>query len=103
MADYKIDFAALPWHERVGARSKTVVLGRRRLRLAEFTQAFEDPEWCAKAHIGYVLEGEVEIDFSGKVDSFKAGDGIFIPGGEGSKHRLKVVSPKALLILVEEA
>jgi hypothetical protein len=35
------------------------------MRLVEFTSAFVEPHWCQKAHLGLVLEGELEIDFNG--------------------------------------
>ncbi|MHC4499416.1 MAG: cupin domain-containing protein [Planctomycetota bacterium] len=59
--------------------------GGRKLRLVEFSKEFVEPDWCSRGHIGYVLEGQMEVNFDGKVIVFGPGDGIFIPAGE--KHR----------------
>ena len=73
----------------------------RKLRLAEFTRAFVEHQWCTKGHIGYVLEGEMEVDFHGKVVTFRGGDGLFIPPGEPHKHKATVLTDSARVILVE--
>ncbi len=50
--------------------------------MAEFTRDFVEADWCRKGQIGYVLQGQLEVDFHGKVAVFGSGDGIFIPAGE---------------------
>ncbi len=53
--------------------------------------------------MGYVLEGRISIDFSGREIVFEAGDGLSIPAGEGSKHKGKIAKGEmALIILFEE-
>jgi ethanolamine utilization protein EutQ (cupin superfamily) len=49
-----------------------------------------------------LLEGELEIDFSGTVVTFKPGDGLFIPAGEKGKHMAKALTDVARLLLVED-
>lgn len=99
----RINFAELPWDESSdGARSKSFVGGGRKLRLVEFTDEFAEHDWCLKAHAGYVLEGELEIRFADRTEKFAAGDGILIAGGEGGRHRAKVVGKAVRLILVED-
>lgn len=61
-----------------------------------------EPHWCEKAHAGYVLEGTLEIDFRGDVVHYPAGSGLVIPGGPGSAHKARAVTPVARLILVED-
>ena len=70
--------------------------------MAEFTKKFVEPDWCKKGHIGYILEGQMEIDFDGKVVAFKPGDGMFIPAGEKHKHNAKALTDKVRVILVED-
>jgi quercetin dioxygenase-like cupin family protein len=105
MRQAKVDFAALPWEEMaVGARSKAFVRDGKKLRLVEFTNEFVEHEWCLKSHTGYVLEGEMEITFADRKEHLRAGDGIFIAGGERERHRARVAAGALLrLILVEEA
>jgi len=96
----KIDFAALEWEiSASGLRSKSFEKDGKRVRLLEHSRDAREDEWCEKPHAGYVLEGNLEIDFSGKIESFHAGDGIFISAGE--KHKAHSVTEKTLLFLVE--
>jgi quercetin dioxygenase-like cupin family protein len=75
-----------------GARFKAYKHDGKLLRLVEFTKKLVEPDWCKKGHIGYVLNGEMEINFDGETVPYKAGDGIFIPPGERHKHIATVLS-----------
>lgn len=93
----------MPWEtSAVGVRFKAHEQNGRKLRLAEFTKEFIEADWCIKGHIGYVLEGQMEIDFDGKVIMFSSGDGLFIPAGEKHKHKAKVLTDALKIILVED-
>lgn len=103
MSEYKIDFESIEWIDSIkGARYKLFAAGSKRIRIVEFTSDFSEPDWCTKGHIGIVLEGELEIDFSGKIISFKKGSGILIPEGKDHCHKARSVTDKVLLYLVEE-
>lgn len=103
MEQYKIDFGSMPWESPVaGVRFKAYEQGGRKVRLAEFNKEFVEPHWCRKGHIGYILEGQMEIDFDGKVMVFGPGDGLFIRAGEEHKHRGKALTDVVRVILVEE-
>ena len=103
MEQYKIDFESMAWERpMVGVRFKAYEQEGRKLRLAEFTKEFVEPDWCTKGHIRYILEGQMEIDFDGKVIAFGPGDGVFIPAGEEHKHKGRVLTDTAKVILVEE-
>ena len=86
-----------------GLRFKVYQQGSKRLRLAEFAREFVEPDWCTNGHVGYVVEGKLEIDFSGEIEVFHAGDGIFIPPGEEHKHMAKALTDVVRLVLVEDA
>lgn len=101
MGPYRIDFQRLPWDSPArGVRFKAYEQNGRRLRLAEFTREFVEPDWCTKGHIGYVLEGRMEIDFDGELLTFGPGDGLFIQ--PGNNHKAKVITDIAKVILVED-
>ncbi|MHC4692623.1 MAG: cupin domain-containing protein [Planctomycetota bacterium] len=103
MEQYKINFESLAWEDSpVGVRSKTYEQGDKRLRLAEFAKEFTEPGWCTKGHIGYVLEGQMEIDFNGRTILLDPGDGVFIPADEEHRHKGRVVSESVMVILVED-
>ena len=92
MDDQRIDFGSLAWQSPLpGARYKAYQRGNRRLRLVEFTKGFVEPDWCTRGHIGYVLHGEMTVDFAGHVVRFSAGDGLFIPEGEENRHKATVI------------
>ncbi len=103
MDRYKMDFGSKPWETpAVGVKFKSYQQGGRKLRLVEFTKEFVEPGWCTKGHIGYILQGQMEIDFDGKKVVFCPGDGIFIPAGEEHKHKGKVLTDVVEVILVED-
>ncbi|PLX87894.1 MAG: hypothetical protein C0618_05665 [Desulfuromonas sp.] len=104
MKSYKVLFQNIPWESPIsGARFKAYEQDGKRIRLVEFSSELVEPDWCRKGHIGYVLKGEMEINFNGKIISYGAGDGIFIPPGENHKHMVKVHSGTVRLVLTEEA
>ena len=103
MPQYKIDFESMEWESPVdGVRFKAYDQDGKKLRIVEFTKEFVEPDWCTKGHIGYILEGQIEIDFDGKVIPFGPGDGIFIPAGKEHKHKGRVLTDKVKAILVED-
>ena len=104
MEQYKIDFESMAWEVPArGARFKAFEQDGRKLRLVEFSKEFIEPDWCTKGHIGYILEGQMEIDFDGNVIVFGRGDGVFIPASEEHKHKERVLTDKVKAILVEDA
>jgi quercetin dioxygenase-like cupin family protein len=103
MEQYRIDFESMEWETPAeGVRFKAYEEGGRKLRLVEFGKEFIEPDWCAKGHIGYILQGQMEIDFDGKVILFGPGDGVFIPPGQEHKHKGRVLTDKVTAILAEE-
>ena len=99
----RVDFESLPWESPApGVRFKKCERQGRRLRLAEFTKEFVEPDWCVKGHIGYVLEGVIAVDFHGKEVVFVAGDGLFILPGTEHGHKARAITDSVTLILVDE-
>lgn len=104
MNQYKIDFESMEWEVPAdGVRFKAFEQGGRMLRLVEFSKEFVEAHWCCKGHVGYILEGKIEIDFNGKKEVFSPGDGVFIPAGEEHKHKGRVLTDKVKAILMEDA
>jgi hypothetical protein len=103
MDAYKVDFEALSWQTpEPGMRSKTYKKGKKQIRLVEFTDQYFDPNWCTRGHVGFMLEGEMDINFNGRPMTFRKGDGLLIPAGEKNKHMVKVHTGQALVVLIEE-
>ena len=100
---YRIDWNVLPWNQPMpGLRFKAFQQSGRRIRLAEFGREFKEPDWCRNGHIGYVFEGEGNLQFSNEMVYLKSGDGLFIPPGEEHRHMLHVLSPRMSILLVED-
>ncbi len=103
MERYNVDFGSMSWEQPApGVRIKAHEQNGRRLRLAEFSKDFIEPDWCTRGHIGYVLEGEMEVDFHGQVVSFRAGDGLFIAPGYEHRHKARVLTGSVKVVLVED-
>ena len=103
MEPCKIQFDSIEWQPALpGARFKVFRDGTKQLRLFELTSEFVEPEWCEKGHAGIVLEGELEIDFQGRVVRYPQDSGIFIPSGASSAHKARALTPIVLLFLVED-
>lgn len=99
----KIDFNSLDWDSPApGIRSRNFTRFGKQLRLVEISRDFVEEDWCLKGHAGFVVEGELEIEFDGEVITYKAGDGLLIPAGEASKHKPKAISETVKLFLVED-
>jgi quercetin dioxygenase-like cupin family protein len=104
MKTYRVGFESLDWETQLPAsRFKAFHHGETTLRVVEYAKGFVAPEWCTDGHVGYVLEGEMDIDFDGNVVRFAAGDGLFIPEGEVHRHKPTVVTDVVRVVLVEHA
>jgi hypothetical protein len=103
MEQHRILFDSLPWQNGIhGSRFKVFRSGSKQLRLLEFTSEFFEPDWCEKGHVGFVIQGELEIDFHGQLVRYPEGSGIIIPAGSASAHKARSITPVVLLFLVEE-
>jgi quercetin dioxygenase-like cupin family protein len=103
MSQYKVDFGATAWEAPIdGMRFKVSKQGEAQLRLVEYTRDLE-PHWCEKGHIGYVLEGKLEIQFDNEVVLYGPGDGVFIPNGKEHQHKGRVLTDVVRVIFVEDA
>lgn len=68
MERYKVAFDALECESPMpGTRFKVFRQGAQQFRLVEITTEFVDPHWCEKGHQGFVIDGELEVDFKGSV------------------------------------
>ena len=103
MEDRRLPFASLEWAAIApGARHKVFERGGKRVRLLEFSREFVEVEWCRKGHVGVVLQGLLELDLDGRSERFNPGDGLFIPAGDGGRHKARSISERVTLFLVED-
>ena len=103
MSKKKIDFSELSWERSaVGIKSKSSEQNGKKLRLVDLSKELEHPDWCEVGHIGFVVEGEIEIAFNNEIIRYSTGDALIIPSGVGDKHIPKPLSDKVILFLIEE-
>ena len=87
---YRIDPTELTWSDAApDLKIVDMPTDRGTLRLAVFAAGFQDADWCANEHLGYCLEGEAEVAFTGgETVVFRPGDVVCIPAGV--KHKTSV-------------
>ena len=99
---YKVEFDKLKWESPVeGVRHKYIDQNNLRIRLVEYSQEMP-PHWCEKGHYGYLISGQLEIEYENSKILYMQGDGIFIPDGSDHKHRGRVLSEKVLVFFIEK-
>jgi quercetin dioxygenase-like cupin family protein len=99
---YRVDFDELDWEAPIeGVRHKYIDQNSLRIRLVEYSREMS-PHWCEKGHYGYLIEGQMEIEYKNSRMIYKPGDGIFIPAGPDHKHRAQVLSEKVLVFFLEK-
>ena len=102
MSSYRVDFTSIPWESPIdGLRQKVCRVGNQQLRLVEYSKNLP-AHWCEKGHIGYVLQGQLEIRFEHEVQTYSPGDGVFIPNGPEHRHMGKVLSDTVTVVFVED-
>jgi mannose-6-phosphate isomerase-like protein (cupin superfamily) len=62
-----------------------------------------EPHWCEKGHVGYILEGRIEIRFDTVTLIFDRGDGILIPPGKEHRHLARALSDVVRAVFLEES
>lgn len=103
MKNSLLKFNDLEWDEpKLGVKQKVFSDGKSKLRLLQFDESFIEEEWCMKGHVGYVVDGEMTIDFNSIIKHYRRGDGLWIEPGESNKHKV-IMKPgsKVELILFE--
>ncbi|MCA9215597.1 MAG: hypothetical protein KDB27_21175 [Planctomycetales bacterium] len=88
MAAQLIQFAKMAWENiATGAREKRIESPGFTLRLVEFSPGFIEHTWCQKAHLGYIISGNLAIQFRDGTVLYQQGDGICINAGCESEHK----------------
>ena len=82
-----VKFDKIPWenpdkgiYQKVYSNSDTTV------RLVKFDHNFIEKEWCFKNHLGYILKGQLKLDFDGLMQTYNKGEALILNSGE--KHKI---------------
>lgn len=99
MIEYKINFDSLNFDDNLTRNRRTKTF--KNLQLTEYSKGLVNIDnWCKKGHIGYILEGELMVEFENpsKLTIFNPGNGLWIPAGV--KHRIRTVLSKDAKVLM---
>lgn len=103
MDSHIVHFDELPWQAPMhGLRVKAYQQDGKRLRLVEFSAEFVEPDWCVNGHVGFLLEGILQVEFHGHTTTYKTGDGLIIPAGPAHGHKARSLTPVTRVVLVED-
>lgn len=103
MVPRKIDFDQLEWQIAAeGVRHKVTVIGDLRFRLVEYSNNMP-VHWCERGHRGYLLDGEMQIEYPNETILYRAGDGVHIPDGAEHRHRAAILTRTATAFFLESA
>jgi hypothetical protein len=104
MFDNIIHFESLDWENpKEGVEQKVYSKGKKKMRLLVFQDTFIEEGWCLNGHVGFVLDGEMNVDFSGSIRKYKKGDGIWIDEGKSSKHKVVIEKGKHVELVLFES
>ncbi len=99
---HKVEFDTIAWASPLeGVRHKVIDQDHLRMRLVEYSRAMP-PHWCEKGHTGYLIEGQMEIEYENGKIIYNPGDGIFIPDGPEHRHRGAALSERVLVFFIEK-
>lgn len=99
MDEYRVNFDSLSFDDNLTKNRRTKTF--KNLRLVEYSHGLVNIDhWCEKGHTGYILEGEIMVEFENpnKLTIFNPGNGIVIP--EGVRHRIRTVLSKNAKVLM---
>lgn len=101
--DVLVRFDDLPWESPApGVRFKAFVRGSQRLRLLEFSEGFEEKDWCTKGHAIHVLNGSFTLRMRDRDLRLQAGDVGFLAAGEADAHKALLRAGDRVLLLLFE-
>ena len=77
----------------VGRMKRLAEPNHEAVRLLELDPRWDEREWCARKHAGYVLSGALRLELArGSTQVIKKGQGFYIPKGCAHKARCQKVT-----------
>ncbi|MET0411937.1 MAG: cupin domain-containing protein, partial [Polyangiaceae bacterium] len=65
--------------------------------LLRFAPGFEDPSWCERSHLLFVIEGTLTVDLAERRVEVAAGQALWLD--PGTRHRASVRHEQAAVVL----
>jgi quercetin dioxygenase-like cupin family protein len=80
-----LPFRSLDWAAGAHPLERKKLVDGQPVVLLEFAAGFEDPQWCRRGHIIYVLDGGLDLVLDERIEHLQAGDGCVLD--RGTRHR----------------
>ncbi|MFN8627401.1 MAG: cupin domain-containing protein [Candidatus Binatia bacterium] len=93
-----LPFASLAWTAGAHALEKKKLVDGQPAVLLEFAPGFEDPRWCERGHVIYVLNGTLDLVLEDRRERVPAGEGCVIE--PNTRHRAANAGTLAVRLLV---
>jgi quercetin dioxygenase-like cupin family protein len=96
----------IDWADDVpGIRDKAETVDGARWALVEYEHGASREEWCEDGHRGFVLDGEIEYEFSDGRERLRAGKGhaFLLPGGVAHRGRNLAGGATTMFLIDDEA
>jgi len=102
MSFTRLPFTSLPWAVGAHPLEKKKLVPGHSVGLLEFEPDFEDPNWCTRGHIIYVLDGTLELGLDGgAAEQVQAGDGCVL--ARGTPHRARNPGDRPVRLVIVSA
>ncbi len=85
MSFARIPFPSLDWQPGAHPLERKKTLDGKQVVLLEFAPGFEDPNWCERGHIIYVVEGSFGLILRDRLERMETGEACVLE--QGTPHR----------------
>jgi quercetin dioxygenase-like cupin family protein len=93
-----LPFASLGWTAGPHPLEQKKLVGGRPVVLLEFAPGFEDPNWCERGHVIYVIDGTLDLVADDRIERLHAGDGCVLD--RRTRHRALNPGPVPVRLFV---
>ena len=98
MAFTPLLFGSLDWTAGAHPLERKKVVAGHPAVLLEFAPGFEDPNWCERGHIIFVLDGVLDLVLVDRAERMRAGNGCVLD--PNTRHRAKNPGPEPVRLFV---
>ncbi len=95
----RISFPQQDWTPGAHPLERKKVGGDPTVALVEFAPAFEDPNWCERCHVIYVVSGELELELQDGRETIRAGEACVLDGDTVHRARNRGNQPVTLFLV----
>lgn len=82
------------------AQQKIIDNGEKRVRLLKLAPGFQEQDWCHRGHTGYIIDGQLTLEFENDQVTYQPGDVLLVSVGQ--PHKASTNSQPAILFLVDD-